>query len=356
MEKIYIPKQNYKVLVHTITYNQAKYITDTLDGVAMQQTNFPFVHYVIDDCSTDGEQEVIESWLNEHCEMDKAEYIDLELANVILVPHKTNTNLTFAIYLLKRNLWKEPKLKGPLVKPWRDHCEYEALCEGDDYWTHPEKLQRQTSIMDDNPDLEICFNRVQTIHASDGTKSFIIPKLDCSFEEGKVGLDDLVREEFKIGKWCFHTSSFFFRTKYSAEYATFKDDVLPSFPYGDMPMQMFYLSKGGYFLSETMGCYRLFSGGWNSTMRSNRELRIRKEQEVIAGLREFDKWTDYRYHDDIELQILRKEFDIYHDSFTFKFKYRKLMYPYLKNPRIFLALFVNRYVSWLYKLIKKHKS
>lgn len=40
MEQIYTPTQNYKVLVHTITYNQAKYITDTLDGVAMQQTIF----------------------------------------------------------------------------------------------------------------------------------------------------------------------------------------------------------------------------------------------------------------------------------------------------------------------------
>lgn len=356
MEQIYTPKQDYKVLVRCFTYNQSKYIEEALNGFAMQQTNFPFVCLVMDDCSTDGEQEVIKAWMERECDMEKTEYIDLELAIVILVPHKSNMNCTFAFYFLKQNLYGTGDKKMKHVSPWREHCEYEALCEGDDYWTHPEKLQKQADVMDTNIDVAICFNRVQTIHASDGTKCFIIPKLDCSFEEGKVGLDDLVREEFKIGKWCFHTSSFFFRTKYSAEYAMFKDDVLPSFPYGDMPMQMFYLSKGGYFLSETMGCYRLFSGGWNSTMRSNRELRIRKEQEVIAGLREFDKWTDYRYHDDIELQILRKEFDIYHDSFTFKFKYRKLMYPYLKNPRIFLALFVNRYVSWLYKLIKKNKS
>lgn len=55
-----IPKVgHYKVCARSITYNQSAYIEDCLNGVAMQQTNFPFVHHVIDDCSTDGEQNVI---------------------------------------------------------------------------------------------------------------------------------------------------------------------------------------------------------------------------------------------------------------------------------------------------------
>ena len=195
MEQIYTPKQNYKVLVHTITYNQAKYITDTLDGVAMQQTNFPFVHYVIDDCSTDGEQEVIKAWLNGHCDMTKAEYIDLELANVILVPHKTNTNLTFAIYLLKRNLWKEPELKGTLVKPWRDHCEYEALCEGDDYWIKSLKLQMQVDYMNSHPECGLCYTDYSKLFQ---TEQRVIEDM---FESGSVhrsldGKDHLVTRGF----------------------------------------------------------------------------------------------------------------------------------------------------------------
>lgn len=157
MEQIYTPNQNYKVLVHTITYNQAKYITDTLDGVAMQQTNFPFVHYVIDDCSTDGEQDVIKSWLTEHCDMEKAEYVELELSCVIIVPHKVNKNLTCAIYLLRRNLWKEPSLKRVLIKPWREICEYESWCEGDDFWIDPEKLQKQQEYLAHHPGCSYLF-------------------------------------------------------------------------------------------------------------------------------------------------------------------------------------------------------
>ena len=53
------PKQEYKVLVRCFTFNHSKYIEDTLNSFAMQQTNFPFVCLVIDDASTDGEQEVI---------------------------------------------------------------------------------------------------------------------------------------------------------------------------------------------------------------------------------------------------------------------------------------------------------
>ena len=50
------PQKNYyKVYVQSTTYNQASYIEDCLNGVAMQQTEFPFVHLVIDDCSTDCE-------------------------------------------------------------------------------------------------------------------------------------------------------------------------------------------------------------------------------------------------------------------------------------------------------------
>lgn len=50
----------FPVLVRCNTYNQSGYIVDALSGFSMQQTNFPFVCFVIDDASTDGEQEVIQ--------------------------------------------------------------------------------------------------------------------------------------------------------------------------------------------------------------------------------------------------------------------------------------------------------
>lgn len=147
---IYTPKHDYKVLVCCFTYNQSKYIEDALNGFAMQQTEFPFVCLVMDDCSTDGEQEVIKAWMERECDMVKAEYIDIELSNVIIVPHKSNTSCTFAFYFLKQNLYSSDKKKMNMVYPWRECCEYEAICEGDDYWIDPEKLQKQAEYMDEH--------------------------------------------------------------------------------------------------------------------------------------------------------------------------------------------------------------
>ena len=98
------PKQEYKVLVRCFTFNQSKYIEETLNGFAMQQTNFPFACLVMDDASTDGEQEVIKAWIERECDMSRAETIEISTSTVIVVPHKTNASCTFALYLLKQNL------------------------------------------------------------------------------------------------------------------------------------------------------------------------------------------------------------------------------------------------------------
>lgn len=145
------PKQEYKVLVRCFTYNHSKYIEDALNGFAMQQTNFPFVCIVMDDASTDGEQEVIKVWMERECDMSRAETIDIPTSVVIIVPHKTNLSCTFAFYLLKQNLYGTGK-KIYYLNPWREKCIYEAICEGDDYWIYPLKLQKQVDFLEENPE------------------------------------------------------------------------------------------------------------------------------------------------------------------------------------------------------------
>ena len=149
-------KDYYKVYVRTVTYNQSQYIEDCLNGVAMQKTNFSFVHQVVDDASTDGEQEVIRAWLNRECSMDKAEYYENDICTISIAKSKNNSNYTVAAYFLKKNLFKEPKKKEPLFKLWRNACPYEALCEGDDYWTCPEKLQKQFNMLEEHPEYSLC--------------------------------------------------------------------------------------------------------------------------------------------------------------------------------------------------------
>lgn len=152
------PNHNYKVLVRCYTYNQSNSIEDSLNGFSIQQTDFPYVCLIVDDCSRDGEQDVIKKWLSVECDMTSAEHFDDETVHVILVHHKSNTNCTFAVYLLKKNLYKQKEKKRAYVTPWRDHCEYEAMCEGDDFWINPLKLQKQISFLDEHHDYTMCFH------------------------------------------------------------------------------------------------------------------------------------------------------------------------------------------------------
>lgn len=152
------PEQDYAVLVRCFTFNHSKYIEDALNGFVMQQTTFPFACLVVDDASTDGEQEVIKSWMERECNMAEAKHVDIPTADIIIVPHKTNKNCTMAVYLLKENLFRQKEKKMEHVIPWREHCQYEALCEGDDYWIDPLKLQKQIDFFKDNPDYLMCFH------------------------------------------------------------------------------------------------------------------------------------------------------------------------------------------------------
>ena len=150
------PKQEYKVMVSCNTFNQSKYIEEALNGFVIQQTNFPFVCIVMDDASTDDEQEVIKAWMKRECDMSNAEIIDIPTSLVIIVPHKTNLSCTFAFYLLKQNLYGTGK-KIYYLTPWREKCTYEAICEGDDYWIDCLKLQKQVDVLDSNPNLSSCW-------------------------------------------------------------------------------------------------------------------------------------------------------------------------------------------------------
>lgn len=161
-----LQKDYYKVYVRSNTYNQASYIEDCLNGVALQKTDFPFVHHVIDDCSTDGEQEVIKTYLNNNCDMENAEYYDNDICSIIIAKNKSNPNCTLVVYFLKRNMYRNPE-KRNLYKAWQDVCTYEAICEGDDYWIVKDKLQKQISFLDAHQDYAMCHTSYNTYHEKD---------------------------------------------------------------------------------------------------------------------------------------------------------------------------------------------
>lgn len=74
----------FKVCIRCMTYNQAKYIVDTMNGFAIQQTDFPFVCCIVDDASTDGEQQVIKEYLIKYFELADSSVFFLRLLIMLL--------------------------------------------------------------------------------------------------------------------------------------------------------------------------------------------------------------------------------------------------------------------------------
>ena len=156
----------FKVCCRCFTFNQAKYITDAMNGFTMQQTSFPFVCTIVDDASTDGEQQVIRKYLEENFDFSEgsAAYSkETDYAFITYAQHKTNKNCYFAVLYLKENHYSQRKSKMGYLSEWRDMCEYEALCEGDDYWIMPDKLQVQYDMLLKDPNAMMVYTDYQTV-------------------------------------------------------------------------------------------------------------------------------------------------------------------------------------------------
>ena len=159
----------FKVCVNSMTFNQAKYITDTLDGFVMQQTKFPFICIIIDDASTDDEPEIIRKYVETNFDLltSSTSYeIDNDDSVVLYSQHNTNKNCYFVVYFLKENHYSKNRSKGPYLSEWRKICDYEAFCEGDDYWTDPLKLQKQADFLDANPQCSLTYHACKNVFST----------------------------------------------------------------------------------------------------------------------------------------------------------------------------------------------
>ncbi len=117
------------VSVFCMVYNHEKYIAECLEGILMQKCNFNFEIVVGEDSSTDKSREIL------------LEYQNRYPGNFKLLLHETNIGAA-------RNQMEVLK-----------NCngKYIAMCEGDDYWIDPLKLQKQVDFLEKNNDFSICF-------------------------------------------------------------------------------------------------------------------------------------------------------------------------------------------------------
>jgi glycosyltransferase involved in cell wall biosynthesis len=161
------------VSVCMITYNHEQFISQAIKGVLIQKTNFPIELIISEDCSTDNTRIIIENYQKKIPDIIKADLPDHNRGTINNFKH----NLSLA--------------KG----------KYIALCEGDDYWTDPLKLQKQFDFMEAHPEYSLCFHNT-IIHYEDSNKK------DRLFAE--LGNREYTKQEL-TKRWLAPTASFFFR-------------------------------------------------------------------------------------------------------------------------------------------------
>ncbi len=146
-----------KVIVWCLTYNQKDFIRDALDGFVMQKTSFPFEVVVHDDASTDGTTDIVVDYAQKFPD--------------IITP-----------MVEQENQWQKGGLKHiiDIMNDKHRRAQYIAFCEGDDYWTDPQKLQRQVDFLDSHPDYSMCFHSAKKKYETDA-KAWI----DCEHIQDK---------------------------------------------------------------------------------------------------------------------------------------------------------------------------
>ena len=219
-----------KVSILTISYNQEKYIRQTLDSFIMQKTNFKYEIVIADDCSTDKTPEIISEYVEK--------YPDI-----------------FRATLRKKNLGSWQNFLGVLSEA---RGKYIALCEGDDYWTDPEKLQKQADFLDKNLSYALCFHPVKVVFDNNEEKESVYPDAN---DRPKFTVKELLQHNF------IQTNSVMYRRQ---KYEDMPADIMP----GDIYLHLYHAQFGKIgFIDRVMSVYRRHPGGiWWDSYKSESQL------------------------------------------------------------------------------------
>lgn len=260
------------VTIRCIAYNQVAYIRDCLDGFVMQKTNFKFEAIVHDDASTDGTTEIIIEYAERYPDIIKP-------------------------ILEKENQWS--KHDGSIARIVNSHIrgKYVALCEGDDYWTDPLKLQMQYDEMEKHPEIDMCSHIAVSLK---GGK--IHGYRNPLKHSGIISVEQMIEG----GGGIVATNSLFLRKEIFDDFLPFQK-VLNV----DYSIQLRGALRGGVlFVNRCMSVYRVNAvGSWSERLKSDKTKVLNFHQKIQEMLDSFDVFTGGRYKRSIEWKKKQLHFE-----------------------------------------------
>lgn len=238
-------KQSPLVSVCMITYNQGKYIRTAMESVLNQVCDFEFDVILSNDASTDDSDKLIKEYIQSHPNGFRIKY-----------------------YYQTRNLGMNPNLGFTLE---RCRGKYIAICEGDDFWTDPYKLQKQVDFLEANSRFVISYHPVDILYPDGKIER------DLRFELIMSNSVSTVYELASLGNYI-HTPSVVFRKVLESLPESMNDS-----PLGDFFMWML-LAEKGYInkMDEVMAVYRTGVGIHSSKSEDRKWDSFRKTIDLLS--------------------------------------------------------------------------
>lgn len=279
-----------KVSVVMITYGHEKFIRDAIESIISQTCNFEIELIIGNDASPDNTDSVIKSILEGNPNAYKIKYFN----------HEKN------IGFMENHIFVLKQVKG----------DYIAICEGDDYWTDKQKLQKQFDFLETNLDFGMVFHDCKMFYQETN-------ELKDKGIVGKIENREYSRLEI-FEKWIIPTGSVFFRAN------LINDDLYRIYRnkkalFGDTYTNLF-VSKNAkiYGFKDKMSVYRIHSGGLTSA-----------KTDLIK------KYADFLIHWKFIIDCFGNEFFTEKMKSRFSETYFNLarLY-YFKNNLIFIKYFI----------------
>lgn len=254
------------VSICCITYNQEDFIADAIEGFLMQKTEFPYEILIGEDCSTDRTKDIVLGYAESNPDRIK-------------------------LFISEKNMGGQKNFEN-LTEQSRG--KYIALCEGDDYWTDPLKIQKQIAFLERNPECMMSFHASKVITA----KKLSTLRTIRPFQQDHLCT---VEEIIRIAGAKIPTQSKVYRKQVVAD--------LPqwylSAHVGDMAKDLLIASRGTIaYMDETMSVYRLaVKGSWTRSLYTGPDVikkKIGMLHRDIALYEAFNEGTGFEYNQVIE--------------------------------------------------------
>ena len=258
------------VAIHCLVYNHEPYLRDCFDGFVKQKTNFPFVAIVHDDASTDGSAAIIREYEEKY-------------------PH-----IFKPIYETENQYSKKDDSLGRIMRVAIDAtgAKYIAMCEGDDYWVDPCKLQKQIDILEHDKTLMACATNTITVSNTGELLSGYKENVVKDNKEGRYNLRDFMQTTHQ-----YPTASVVYRRKNIEKVREYCRITKNPF-FGDWNLWIaLHIIGDFYYLDDAMAAYRINPTSVTHSNVDKRRLALAKANfEIIKNVQSIlpDEYADIR--------------------------------------------------------------